>query len=109
MKVAVTVTAILLALLMVTPAEANGASKKKKATRSASPARVIRVYEPRPAPPLAAFNLLGTNLVLWEDLDLDLYDDGEPLPPRVLRYRGLDRRVRVQTFDRYSRRKGQGY
>jgi hypothetical protein len=101
-------TAVIASLVLTVPADANGKSKKK-VYRSAPPARVIRVYEPRPVPPLAAFNLLGTNLVLWEDLDLDLYDDGEPLPPRVLRYRGLDRRVRVQTFDRYSRKKGQGY
>jgi hypothetical protein len=95
MKAALTVTAALLAILVATPAEANGTSKKKsKKTYASSP--VVRVYEPRPAPPLLATGLLGTNLIIWDDLDVDLFDDGDPLPPRVLRYRAPPRVVRYR-------------
>jgi hypothetical protein len=102
--------AVLFALLMVSPAEANGSKAPRKKVYRSAPA-VVRVYEPvpRPAPPLVALSLAGSNLIIWDDLDVDLFDDGDPLPPRVLRMRAPDRRVRVQTFDRYSRRKGQGY
>jgi hypothetical protein len=116
MRTTVALAVLAAALLVATPAEANGKkASKKKVYRSApvvrtyQPVRVMRVYEPRPAPPLVALSLLGSNLIVWDDLDIDLYDDGDPLPPRVLRMRAPDQRVRVQTFDRYSRRKGQGY
>jgi hypothetical protein len=116
MKAALTIaTAIIASLALTVPADANGA-KKKKTYRSAppvartyQPVRVVRVYEPRPAPPLVALSLAGSNLIIWDDLDVDLFDDGDPLPPRLLRMRAPDQRVRFQTYDRYSRRKAQGY
>jgi hypothetical protein len=109
--------AVLFALLMVAPAEANGSKAPRKkvyrstpaVVRTYEPVRVVRAYEPRPAPPLVALSLLGSNLIVWDDLDVDLFDDGDPLPPRVLRMRAPDQRVRFQTYDRYSRRKAQGY
>jgi hypothetical protein len=95
MKAMLTIATVVIATLALTvPADANGGSKKKKATRSAPPARVVRVYEPRPAPPIVALSLAGSNLIIWDDLDLDLWDDGEAVPPRVLRMRAPDRRAR---------------
>lgn len=60
------------AFALAMPASANGKSKKVVVER-----QVVRVYEPRPAPPpepLIALSILGTGLVITDNLDVDLFD-----------------------------------
>ena len=89
------------AFALTLPAEANGATKRKVTVQR----EVVRVYEPRPAPappPLVALGVLGTNLVIWEDLEVDLFDDNDP-PPRV-RQRYFERRIISERRERRGRR-----
>lgn len=85
--------------LIATPVEANGVSKRKsyapkrQVVRVYEPRDVVRVYEPRPAAPLVSLGVLGTNVIVWDDLDLDLYDDSDPLPPRIRRLRYYEYRA----------------
>ena len=60
------------AFALTLPAEANGATKRKVIVER----EVVRVYEPRPAPPepLLQLSILGTGLIISDDLDIDLFD-----------------------------------
>ena len=61
---------IILALALIIPGEAlaNGTVK-----RMPSQSSTIQVYEPRQ--PLVALSVLGHNLIIWEDLRVELFDE----------------------------------
>ena len=88
------------AFALTLPAEANGATKRKVIVER----EVVRVYEPRPAPPepLLQLSILGTGLIISDDLDIDLFDIEERR--RQLRHRGIDRRIIGERRERRGRR-----
>ena len=89
------------AFALTLPAEANGAVKRKVIVQR----EVVRVYEPRPAPPEPLFQLsiLGTGLIISDDLDIDLFDIEERR--RQLRHRVIERRVISERRERRRERR----
>lgn len=85
-------------IAMTLPADANGKAKK----RIVSEREIVRVYEPRPAPPepLLQLSILGTGLIISDDLDIDLFDV-EERRRQHFRGREFDRR-------RFSRERHRG-
>ena len=69
-------------VVMTTSADANGSKRTVYRERE-----VVHVYEPRA--PIVSLGVLGSNLIIWDDLHLDLFGDDEA--PRI-RAREMERR-----------------
>ena len=76
------IVALSLATVVIsTSADANGSKRTVYRERE-----VVHVYEPRA--PIVSFGVLGSNLIIWDDLHLDLFDDADR--PRI-RAREIER------------------